>query len=106
MSKKLEDLSNLTLINNTILLDVSHVKMQGDDLYEGGILLGKVQQSEVPTYGYVVAVSEGAIDRFSIGDIVPIATPGILRQFDWPGKPKNHRIVSVRVDAVDGCLQL
>lgn len=95
---------NVVLTNKTILLDVSHAKEQGDDLIEGGIVLGKVYQSEVPTYGYVVAF-DPAIETLKVGDIVPIAHAGALRVFHWPEKSKAQKIVSLRFDMIDGVIK-
>jgi hypothetical protein len=99
---KLSEL-NVTLTNKTVLLDVSHVKQQGDELVQGGIVVGKVFQSEVPTYGYVVAF-DPAIETLKVGDVVPIAQPGSLRVFDWPEKPKDQKIVSIRFEFIDGVI--
>lgn len=95
---------NVTLSNKTVLLDVSHVKQQGDELVQGGIVVGKVFQSEVPTYGFVVAF-DPAIDTLQVGDCVPIAQPGSLRTFDWPEKSKDQKIVSIRFEFIDGVIK-
>jgi hypothetical protein len=94
----------IKLTNKTVLLDVSHVKQAGDDLYQGGILIGKVQQSEIPTYGYVVQADEAVADMYQVGMVVPIPTPGVLRVFEWPGKSKDRKIVAVRAEALDGVI--
>lgn len=99
-------LPKIKLTNKTVLLDVSHVKVVGDDLYQGGILIGKVQQSEVPTYGYVIQADEAVADMYQVGMIAPIPTPGVLRIFEWPGKTKDQKIVAVRADALDGVISL
>ena len=95
---------NVTLSNKTVLLDVSHVKQQGDELVQGGIVVGKVFQSEVPTYGFVVAF-DPTIDTLQVGDCVPIAQPGSLRTFDWPEKSKDQKIVSIRFEFIDGVIK-
>lgn len=100
---KLSEL-NVTLTNKTVLLDVSHVKQQGDELVQGGIVVGKVFQSEVPTYGFVVAF-DPTIDTLEVGDCVPIAQAGALRVFDWPEKSKDQKIVSMRFDLIDGVIK-
>lgn len=102
---KLADLKSVTLSNRTILLDVSHVKTVGDEVTQGGIVIGKVTQSEIPTYGYVVAV-DPELKGVKVGDLIPIAQAGTLRQFEWPGKPKDHKIVSMRFDMVDGVIEI
>jgi hypothetical protein len=99
---KLSEL-NVTLTNKTVLLDVSHVKQQGDELVQGGIVIGKVFQSEVPTYGFVVAC-DPTVD-LKVGDIIPIAQPGSLRTFDWPEKAKDQKIVSIRFEFIDGVIK-
>lgn len=102
---KFADLKNVTLTNNTILLDVSHVKQAGDELIQGGIVVGKVTQSEIPTYGTVVAVAP-SIETVKPGDLIPIAQTGSLRAFEWPGKPKDQKIVAMRYEAVDGVIEI
>jgi hypothetical protein len=102
---KLADLKNVTLTNKTVLLDVSHVKAQGDEITQGGIMIGKVLQSEVPTYGYVVGF-DPAIETLKIGDVVPIAQAGSLRVFEWPGKSKDQKVVSMRFEFIDGVISL
>lgn len=99
---KLSDL-NVTLTNKTILLDVSHVKSQGDEITQGGIVIGKVLQSEIPTYGVVVAF-DPTVD-VKVGDIVPIAQAGLLRSFDWPDKSKDQKILAMRFEYVDGVIK-
>lgn len=100
---KLSEL-NVTLTNKTVLLDVSHVKAQGDEITQGGIVIGKVQQSEVPTFGFVVAF-DPAITTLEVGDCVPIAQAGSLRVFDWPEKSKDQKIVSMRFEFIDGVIK-
>lgn len=102
---KLADLKNVTLTNKTVLLDVSHVKSQGDEITQGGIVIGKVLQSEVPTYGVVLAF-DPAIESLKIGDIVPVAQSGSLRTFDWPEKSKDQKVVAMRFEFVDGVISL
>lgn len=94
----------VTLTNKTVLLDVTHVKAQGDELTQGGIVIGRVQQSEVPTYGFVVAF-DPTIDTLEVGDCVPIAQAGLLRSFDWPEKSKDQKILAMRYEYVDGVIK-
>lgn len=101
---KLSEL-NVVLTNKTVLLDVTHVKAQGDELTQGGIVIGRVQQSEVPTYGYVMAF-DPAIETLKVGDIVPIAQAGSLRVFDWPEKSKDQKVVAMRYEFIDGVISL
>jgi len=102
---KLADLTRVTLTNKTVLLDVTHVKAQGDEITQGGIMIGRVLQSEVPTYGYVVGF-DPAIETLQIGDLVPIAQAGSLRTFDWPDKSKDQKVVAMRFEYVDGVIKL
>lgn len=92
----------ITLTNKTVLLDVSHAKQQGDEITQGGIVIGKVLQSEVPTYGIVVAADPAIADIYPEGAVVPIPGPGVLRQFDYPGKDTTRKVLAVRADALDG----
>lgn len=101
---KFSELS-VSLTNKTVILDVTHVKSVGDELKtESGFVIGKVEQSEVPTYGYVLAF-DPALDYLEVGDIVPIAQPGTLRIFDWPNKSKDQKVVSIRADYIDGVIK-
>lgn len=103
---KFSELKGVTLSNRTVLLDVSHVKMVGDELKtESGVVYGRVEQSEIPAYGYVVAHDQ-SLDGIKVGDIVPIAQQGSLRAFEWPGKPKDQKIVAMRFEAVDGVIEI
>lgn len=96
----------ITLTNKTILLDVSHAKTQGDEITQGGIVIGRVMQSEVPTYGVVVQADPTLSETFPVGAIVPIPGPGILRQFEYPGKDPKRKVLAVRADALDGVVAI
>lgn len=103
---KFSELKSVILSNRTILLDVSHVKSAGDELKtESGFVIGKVEVSEVPSYGYVVAF-DPTLQGMKVGDVVPIAQTGALRAFDWPNKDKSQKIVSMRFEAVDGAIEI
>lgn len=96
----------IRLTNKTVLLDVSHAKTAGDEITQGSIVIGKVLQSEVPTYGVVVLADESIADIYPVGAIVPIPGPGILRAFDYPGKDPKAKVLAVRADALDGSVTL
>lgn len=101
MQQEKIDLSdlNIKIFNRSVLLDVRHVAIAGQEKFMGGIVVGRHEISEVPTYGIVVAYDPTL--SVDIGDIISIPTPGVLRAVDWPGKPKDLRVVSMRMDNID-----
>lgn len=94
----------ITLHNRSILLDCNHAVSIGDEVSQGGIVLGVAQTSEVPTYGKVVAVSEDIADKVLVGDIIPLPTTGVLRSFDYPGKDKKQKLAIIRYDLIDATI--
>ncbi len=60
-----------SLTNKAILLDLNHVKSVGDEITQGGIVLGTVQVSESPTYGTVVAYDPELEGKIAVGDVIP-----------------------------------
>lgn len=97
--------TKFNLLNKSILIDLSHVKSVGDEVVSaGGIVTGNVQVSETPTYGTVIAVADG-IETIEVGDIIPLPTTGVLRQFEWPGKTKKDKVAIIRLDMIDGVVK-
>ena len=94
-----------SLTNKAILLDLNHVKSVGDEIVQSGIVIGKVQVSETPTYGTVVAYDPELEGKLSVGDVVPLPTTGVLRMFDYPGKDKKNQIAIIKFDLIDGVIK-
>lgn len=97
----------IKLINKTILLDVSHAKQAGDELRtDSGFVIGKVEVSETPMYGVVVQADPQLAETFPVGAVVPLPSTGLLRSFEYPGKPKELKVVAIRADLLDGVVTI
>lgn len=94
-----------SLTNKAILLDLSHVKSVGDEVIQNGFVIGKVQVSEPPTYGIVVAYDPELEGSVAVGDVVPLPTTGVLRMFDYPGKDPKTKLSIIRFDMIDGVVK-
>lgn len=94
-----------SLTNKAILLDLNHVKSVGDEITQGGIVLGTVQVSETPTYGIVLGYDPELEGKVAVGDAIPLPTTGVLRMFDYPGKDKKTQIAIIRFDLIDGVVK-
>ena len=94
-----------SLTNKAILLDLNHVKSVGDEITQGGIVLGTVQVSESPTYGTVVAYDPELEGKIAVGDVIPLPTTGVLRMFDYPGKDPKTKLSIIKFDLIDGVVK-
>ena len=99
------NLDKINLTNNSILIDLSHVKSQGDEIVQSGIVLGRVQVSETPSYGIVLAFDPALADKVAVGDCIPLPTTGVLRAFDFPGKGEKTKVAVIRFDLIDGVVK-
>lgn len=99
------NLEKINLTNKSILIDLSHVKDKGDEVVQGGIVLGTVQVSETPTYGVVLAYDPSLEGKVEVGDVIPLPTTGVLRMFEFPGKTKQDKVAVIRFDLIDGVVK-
>lgn len=99
------NLNKIVLTNKSILIDLNHVKEKGDEIVQGGIVLGNVQVSETPTYGTVVAYDPTLEGKVEVGDVIPLPTTGVLRMFDFPGRSPKTKVAIIRYDLIDGVVK-
>ena len=99
------NLNKIVLTNKSILIDLNHVKEKGDEIVQGGIVLGNVQVSETPTYGTVVAYDPALEGKVEVGDVIPLPTTGVLRMFDFPGRSPKTKVAIIRYDLIDGVVK-
>ncbi|MNC15757.1 hypothetical protein D3C76_102590 [compost metagenome] len=97
--------NQFSLTNKAILLDLSHVKSVGDEITQGGIVLGTVQVSETPTYGTVVAYDPELEGKIAVGDVIPLPSTGVLRSFEYPGKGPKTKVAIIKFDMIDGVVK-